>query len=130
MSYDVLTLLDENLQRVFGEGDDNARLATVERIYAKDAVFVEPHGVFRGWQAISDIAGKIRAMHPSFRYTPIGEPDVLHGEAGRVRWVSGEPGQAPAYAGTDVITVKDGLITALYLFFDGPPDPSHLRAGA
>jgi hypothetical protein len=32
--------------------------------------------------------------------------------------VSGQPGEAPAYAGTDFIIARDGRIAALYLFFD------------
>jgi hypothetical protein len=41
----------------------------------------------------------------------------LH-NAGRVRWVSGRPGEAQAYAGTDFIIARDGRIAALYLFLD------------
>ena len=52
-----------------------------------------------------------------FRYQPIAEPEEL-GDGGRVRWVSGRPGEAPAYAGTDFIIARDGRIAALYLFFD------------
>ena len=40
------------------------------------------------------------------------------GDAGRVRWVSGSPGEPPAYAGTDFIITRDGKIAAVYLFFD------------
>jgi hypothetical protein len=40
------------------------------------------------------------------------------GNAGRIQWVSGRPGEAPAYAGTDFIIARDGRIAALYLFFD------------
>src|SRR5580704_14390566 len=32
-------------------------------------------------------------------------------------WVSGRPGEAPAYAGTDFIIARDGRIAAIYLFF-------------
>jgi hypothetical protein len=32
--------------------------------------------------------------------------------------VSGRPGEPPAYAGTDVIIARDGMIAAVYLFFD------------
>jgi hypothetical protein len=55
-----------------------------------------------------------------FRYQPVAEPDEL-GNGGRLKWVSGHPGEAPAYAGTDFIIVKDGRIAALYLFFDKLP---------
>jgi hypothetical protein len=40
------------------------------------------------------------------------------GDGGRVLWVSGRPGERPAYAGTDFIVARDGKIVALYLFFD------------
>ncbi len=53
------------------------------------------------------------------RYTPTAEPEELH-NAGRIRWVSGRPGEAPAYAGTDFIIARDGRIVAVYLFFDPP----------
>ena len=35
--------------------------------------------------------------------------------------ISGRPGEAPAYAGTDFIIARDGRIAALYLFFDKLP---------
>ena len=35
--------------------------------------------------------------------------------------VSGRPGEAPAYAGTDFIIARDGRIAAVYLFFDKVP---------
>jgi hypothetical protein len=56
-------------------------------------------------------------LHLDFRYQPIAEPEET-GNGGRVRWVAGRPGEAPAYAGTDFIIARDGRIAALYLFFD------------
>ena len=43
--------------------------------------------------------------------------------AGGVRWVSGRPGEAPAYAGTDFIVARDGRIAAVF-FFDQIPELS------
>jgi hypothetical protein len=42
----------------------------------------------------------------------------VSGDGGRIKWVSGRPGEAPAYAGTDFIVTREGRIAALYLFFD------------
>ena len=67
--------------------------------------------------AIDRIAGVIKASHPDFRYQLLSPPEVS-GDGGRVRWVSGRPGEKPEYAGTDFIVVKDGRIAAVYLFFD------------
>jgi SnoaL-like domain len=83
----------------------------------EDCVFYEPRGVHRGRDEIDQIAGAIWATHPDFQYTPAAQPEELH-NAGRIRWVSGRPGEAPAYAGTDFIIVRDGRIAALYHFFD------------
>ena len=84
-------------------------------------MFYDPKsGAHRGRDEIDRVAGAIKATHPDFRYQPIAEPEEL-GNAGRVRWVSGPPGKAPAYAGTDFIIARDGRIAAVYLFFDKLP---------
>ena len=125
MPQDIATLIDRNLQDIFGEGDDARRWAVAAEIYADDIVFAEPHGVYRGRDEIVRIAGVIRAKHPSFRYRVIAPVEVLPGDVARARWVSGAPGEPPAYAGTDVVLAKDGKITAIYMFFDGLPDPTY-----
>ncbi|EJZ21591.1 nuclear transport factor 2 family protein [Rhizobium sp. Pop5] len=121
---DMATLLERNLQGIFGEGDEALRRTVAEEILHDDALFVEPRGVYQGREEIIRIAGQIRAMHPSYRYTTISDAEVLHDNAGRVRWVAGAPGEPPAYAGTDFIVARDGKIAGIYLFFDGPPDPT------
>ena len=118
MSDSISTLLLRNLHDVFGEGDAVRRRAAIDEIFHADAVFHDPSGgVFRGRDEIDRIAGTIRAMHPDFRYRPLAAPET-RGDAGRVRWVSGAPGAAPEYAGTDFIVARDGKIAAVYLFFD------------
>jgi hypothetical protein len=77
-------------------------------------------GVYRGRDEIDRIAGALRATHPDFTYQLIAEPEEL-GNGGRVPWVSGRPGDAPAYAGTDFIIARDGRIAAIDLFFDKLP---------
>jgi hypothetical protein len=118
MSYSISTLLIRNLQDVFGENDPERRRATIDEIYTEDVVFYDPSkSVYRGRDEIDRIAGAIRATHPDFSYQPIAKPEEL-GNGGRVQWVSGRAGDAPAYAGTDFIIARDGRIAAIYLFFD------------
>ena len=115
------TLLLRNLQDVFGEIDPERRRAAIDEIYTEDVVFYDPNkGVYRGRDEIDRIAGVIKATHPDFSYQPIAEPEEA-GDGGRVRWVAGRPGEAPEYAGTDFIVVRDGRIAAIYLFFDKLP---------
>jgi SnoaL-like domain len=118
MSYSISTLLLRNLQDVFGEIDPERRRAAMDELYTEDVVFYDPSkGVYRGRDEIGRIAGVIKATHPDFRYQPIAEPEEV-GNGGRVPWVSGRPGEAPEYAGTDFIIARDGRIAAIYLFFD------------
>ena len=118
MPCSISTLLTRNLHQVFGEIDPARRRAAMDEIYNEDVVFYDPRGgVFRGRGEIDRIAGAIKATHPDFQYQPIAEPEEV-GDGGRVQWVSGRPGEAPAYAGTDFIVARDGRISAIYLFFD------------
>src|SRR5258707_959367 len=117
MSYSISTLLIRNLRDVFGENDPACRRAAIEELWAEDGVFCDPSkGAIRGRDEIDRIAGAVKATHPEFRYQPITEP-AESGNGGLVRWVSGRPGEAPAYAGTDFIIAQDGRIAAVYLFF-------------
>lgn len=121
MSLSVSTLLTRNLHDVFGENDAARRRTAIEEIFTEDCVFYEPSGrVYRGRDEIDRVAGTLRATHPDFRYQPIGEPEELS-NAGRIKWVEGRPGEAPAVAGTDFIIARDGRIAAVYLFFDKLP---------
>jgi len=121
MSNSISTLLLRNLSDVFGEGDPLRQRVALEELWNEDGVFYDPNkGVYRGRDEIDRIAGALRATHPDFQYQPIAEPEEL-GNGGRVKWVSGIPGQAPAYSGTDFLIARDGRIAALYLFFDKLP---------
>jgi hypothetical protein len=117
MSHGISDLMIRNLHDVFGEDDSLRRRAAIDEIFTDDCVFYEPGGVHRGREEIDRVAGAIKATHPDFRYQPIASPEEL-GDAGRIRWVSGRPGEGPAYAGTDFIIARDGRIAAIYLFFD------------
>jgi hypothetical protein len=121
MAYSISTLLNGNLQDVFGENDPARRRAAIDEIYTEDCVFYDPsRGAYRGPDAIDRIAGAIRAPHPDFRYQPIAEPEEVD-NGGRIKWVSGRPGETPGYAGTDFIVARNGRIAAVYLFFDKLP---------
>ena len=114
----ISTLLTRNLQDVFGENDPARRRAAIDEIYTEDVAFYDPSkNVYRGRDEIDRIAGTLRAKHPDFRYQPIHEPGEA-GNGGRIQWVEGRPGEAPAISGTDFIIVRDGRIAAVYLFFD------------
>jgi hypothetical protein len=120
MSDRIRELLNRNLQEVFGEGDAASRRAAIEELYSDDCVLDVPPGVFVGHDALDKFAGDLRATHPSFAYTPHGEPQALH-NAGRLAWGSGPRGEEPGYTGLDVIIVRGDKIAALYFFLDSKP---------
>ena len=117
----ISTLLTRNLHDVFGENDSKCWRAAIDEIFTEDCVFYDPsRKVHRGRDEIDRVAGAIRATHPDFRYQPIAEAEEV-GNGGRVQWVEGRRGEAPAHAGTDFIVSRDGRIAAIYLFFDKLP---------
>jgi hypothetical protein len=121
MSNSISTLLLRNLSDVFGENDPVRRRAAIDEILHEDAVFYDPRaGIFRGRDEIDRMAGVIKATHPDFEYQPLSPPEEL-GDAGRVRWVSGTPGEPPAYAGTDFLVARNDHIASVCLFFDNLP---------
>ena len=120
MSGRIHELLNRNLQEVFGEGDATRRRVAIEELYTEDCVLCVPPGVFIGHDALDRFAGDLRATHPHFVYTPLGEPQALH-NAGRLAWGSGPRGEKPDYTGLDVIIVRGDRIAALYVFLDSMP---------
>ncbi len=121
MSNSISTLLLRNLSDVFGEGDPLRRRAALEEFWNEDGVFYDPNkGVCRGHDQIDRIFDALRATHLT---SNISQSPRLKcwANAGRVKWVSGVLGQAPAYGGTDFLIARDGRIAALYLFFDKLP---------
>ena len=120
LPYSISTLLIRNLTDVFGENDPARGRKAITEVFAEDCVFYEPGGVHRGRDEIDRVAGKLRAIHPDFRYQPIAPPEEL-GNGGRVKWIEGRPGETPVYAATDFIISRDGQIASVYLFFDKLP---------
>ena len=117
MSNGVSTLLLRNLSEVFAEIDPVRRRKAIDEVWHEDGVFYDPNsGPYRGRDEIDRIAGKVKAIHPSFRYPMISAPEEI-GDERQVRWVSGTPGKPPEYAGTDFVVARDSKIAApLYVF--------------
>jgi hypothetical protein len=121
MSYSISDLMIRNLRDVFGENDPARRRAAIDELWAEDGVFYDPSkGAIRGREAIDRIAGAVKATHPDFRYQVTAAPQE-YCDAGMVPWISGPPGEVPAYSGRDFVIARDGRIVALYMFFDKRP---------
>jgi hypothetical protein len=119
--FDIIErLLLRNLQEVFGQGDPERRRAAIDELYTEDCTVLLAIGRYVGRAALDQIAGELRASHPSFVYTPHRRAQSVQ-DGGCLAWGSGPPGEPPSYTGIDVIIVRDGKIAALYVFLDAPP---------
>jgi SnoaL-like domain len=122
MSNSISNLLIRNLRDVFGENDPARRRAAIDELWAEDGVFYDPSkGAIRGRDEIDRVAGAVKATHPDFRYQVTAAPQE-YCDAGMVPWISGRPGEVPAYSGRDFVIVRDGRIVALYMFFQSCPN--------
>lgn len=124
----IRELLDRDLQEVFGENDATRRRAAIDELWNEDGVLYVPPGAVEGHSAIDKFAGDLRATHPDFVYTPHGKPQVLQ-NGGRLAWASGPRDGAPAYTGWDVVIVRDGRISALYVYLDETSDEFRRTSG-
>ena len=98
MSERIIELLHRNLQEVFGEGDAARRRAAIDEFYTDDCVLYVPPGVFVGHEALDKFAGDLRATHPHFVYTPLGEAQAVH-NAGILGWVRVREAKLPTTPG-------------------------------
>jgi SnoaL-like domain len=117
---DFATIMQANLDLVFGERDPAKRLSVIREIYHENAELHESQRSARGHDAISQAAADVLEHLPQdFVFTAI-RPASGHNGVGRLQWRVGPPGGPVAVAGTDVAHVEGGLIRTLHVFLDSP----------
>jgi ketosteroid isomerase-like protein len=115
---DGASLLQANLERVFGERNGVRRLAAIQALYAEDATLFEPHTEATGHAAIAQaVETLLSSLPPTFAFVAIGRAAAHHG-VGRLRWASGPENGPAAVTGTDVARFADGRIQTLHVFLD------------
>lgn len=118
---DFATIMQANLDLVFGERDPARRMSAIRKIYDENAELHEAQGSVRGHDAISQAVAEVLEHLPQdFVFTAI-RPASGHNGVGRLQWRAGPPGGPAAVTGTDVAHVEGGLIRTLHVFLD-PPD--------
>lgn len=117
---DFETLMQANLDLVFGERDPKRRMSAIRKIYDENAVLHEPERSARGHDAISQaVAELLEHLPQDFVFTAIRSASG-HNGVGRLQWQAGPPGGPVAVTGTDVAHVEGGLIRTLHVFLDQP----------
>jgi hypothetical protein len=97
--------IHRKVQESVGEGDAKRRPAAIKALSTDDVVVYGPAGPITAHDAIHKFAGEPCATHPTFGYTPMGEPQSAH-NAVRLRWGSGLRGEVFRYTGEDVAVIS------------------------
>ena len=111
-------LLAANLYGVFGERDARRRQATAAATYTDDVVFTDPEETVVGAEAVLAKATALLDGAPGFVFDADG-PVYVAGDRGAVAWRFGPPDAPPVARGIDVVTVRDGRISAVLTLHTG-----------
>jgi hypothetical protein len=110
---DAKELLHSNLHEVFSERDPQRRWAAIERTYTEDVKFIDPEGEFVGWQALSDQAQKLLdGPLAGFVFEEDG-PRYVGTDTAALAWRVGPPGKPAVVHGIDIVTIRDGRLSAV-----------------
>jgi hypothetical protein len=105
-------LLTANLHQVFGNRDAAARRAAIDATYTDDVAFSDPEETVTGRDALAQKAAALLDGAPvEFVFAEDGLA-YTDAEWGALAWTFGPEG-APVARGIDIITVRDGKISAL-----------------
>ncbi|MCS5718043.1 nuclear transport factor 2 family protein [Herbiconiux sp. CPCC 205763] len=106
-------LLAANLHQVFGNRDAAARRAAIDVTYTDDVAFTDPEGTETGRDALErKAAGLIDSAPADFVFEEDGIA-YTSSDSAALAWTFG-PSGAPVARGIDVITIRDGRISALH----------------
>lgn len=119
----TVDLLRRNLHAVFGQRDQAARRAEIERIWHADGVFIDPEGRYAGVDAIDQRVAALHLQFADFSFSEKGVAHEMHG-TGRLDWGFGPAGRPAVVTGIDVAVARDGKLVALYAFIDAPGQDS------
>jgi len=117
MTSTVSQLMQQSLEKVFGERNDARRAASAEQTYAADVSFTDPEGVVVGRGALEDKVRALLAGAPGFVFRAAG-PVREAGDLGVLQWHFGPENQAPVVSGTDIALIRNGRISALYTLLE------------
>lgn len=116
----VRQLLAANLHQVFGNRNGASRREALEATYTDDVVFSDPEGTATGREALAEKAAALIDGAPAdFVFTEDGIA-YTGGDSGAQAWAFGPVG-SPVARGIDVITVRDGRISALRTILSDSP---------
>ena len=118
MEQSVEKIIERNMLEVFNERDADSRRATIEELWDKNGVFIDPGGVHEGVEKINAVVELLFTQFEGYVLSVRGPGQSMHG-VGRLPWSYGPPHDPQRLTGNDVGLTKDGKLT-LYVFIDPP----------
>ena len=114
-------LLIRNVFEVFNERDEEKRLALMKELYNEDAIFYESgEASFTGLEPINvRVTEVLKTIPPELLFRPSGVQEQNH-DIARLAWTLSEDGGPVVLSGMDIGLLKNGRISALYMFPDAP----------
>jgi hypothetical protein len=109
---DANELLRINLHEVTSERDPEKRRAAIEQAYVEDLRFLDSEAELVGRQAFSDRVQKILDDAPADFVLEEDGPAYVGPDTAAQPWRFGQPGN-PALRGMDVLTLRDGKVSAV-----------------
>ena len=109
---DANELLRINLHEVTSERDPDKRRAAIERAYVEDLRFLDSEAELVGRRAFSDRIQKILDDAPADFVLEEDGPAYVGPDTAAQPWRFGPPG-SPALRGMDVLTLRDGKVSAV-----------------
>jgi hypothetical protein len=97
---------------VTSERDAETRRAAIERAYVEDLRFLDSQAELVGRQAFSDRVQKILDDAPAEFELELDGPAYVGPDTAAQAWRFGPPGN-PAVRGMDVLTLRDGKVSAV-----------------
>ncbi|MBN9734983.1 MULTISPECIES: nuclear transport factor 2 family protein [unclassified Pseudonocardia] len=116
MTDPIGTLVDAHLDAWNGPAGP-VRDAAVAEIYAPDVLVGEPDAARTGHAGMSEAIDALHAQVPGTAITRSG-PVQRAQDLVTYTWVLGAEGRAPVASGRDVLLVRGGRITSLYVLID------------
>jgi hypothetical protein len=105
-------LLHRNLHEVFAERDPERRWKAIERTYAEDVSFIDPEGEVVGRRALGERAQKLLDTAPDDFVFEEDGPRYAGIDSAALAWRFGPSGN-PVARGIDVLTIRNGRVSAL-----------------
>jgi hypothetical protein len=111
-------LMKANLNQVFGEHDAGRRIKAIHRLYAEDALLIEPHIFAKGHAAINEAVTTLLGNLPHTFIFRATDPVIGYSNIAQLKWSAGPQDGPVAVSGVDIAYFEGNMIRSLSLIIE------------